>query len=648
MPSLSQQWKATKAAWDDDKSYESPGARFGLMFDPLAYIFGDKYRKLITKSGDEANRTLSSALGTDDRNGWVANKPASTLGLMAAAYYGGGALMGGGGGGGAGAGGGGSGGGLGLFANGGQGGMAGVGGGNAGLLAQSGGIGGGAGMGAAGTAAGPAGLSMGGGGGWQQQLQQMMGQGGFGSMPGMSTGSPAQAPPPPQYNPPPQMAASGMPQPLGPPGNIQVDSKGMPESALPWQERMSRGLGRARDGLTPVDPNVAQHMDPNYLKQLRNQAMFTSGLGIMGAASNGAGFGAALNAGLGQGRAEFGRDIEDSYKVGVRKRDEARVDDATTYQRGRDTVKDDQWRQEFEETKDYHRRYLNYRDSKTNEPSVTEQIALDAIKVYDNPQTRRRAAWSMWINPDKARLEHATMGNAGLKVKSILQDEITKIQDETGLTNNDMFAMRAKARANVTNLAKLQQQSSQFQRIEEVAKFNGGRALALIEKIGKTDIPMLEAVHRGVSRETGDANAAELRSVMTTFRAEFARVMMGHPQLLGQVSDTLRSEIEHMAPDNMTAKQAKRVINRLFAELDFNQALVSELMEQSTGTQLIPGQYDQPPRPQQPPPTGDDPGVDMSYLLDPQAGGGGLGQPRPTQPFYFPPREDENERQVGY
>lgn len=136
MPSLSSQWEAVKNAWNDSKSSESPGGRFGLMFDPTAYVLdafgkGDEYRNAITKSGDWMNERLSGALGTSDRNGWAANKPASTIGLMAASYFGGSGLMGGMGGGGAG---GSSSGGLGIFSNGGKAGMSGVGQGNVGQL----------------------------------------------------------------------------------------------------------------------------------------------------------------------------------------------------------------------------------------------------------------------------------------------------------------------------------------------------------------------------------------------------------------------------------------------------------------------------------------------------------------------------------
>lgn len=158
MPSLSSQWKDTKRAWNDSQSSDSPGARFGLMFDPLAYILGDKYRNFIKKTGDESNKTLAHAIGSDDSNSWVGNKPASTIGLIIGGSYAGGGMFGGGGSGP-------SGGDLGVFSHGGSGGMSPVGGGNAGVLANSGGIEGGAGVG-----------GMGGGSMMGKQMPQMPGQ----------------------------------------------------------------------------------------------------------------------------------------------------------------------------------------------------------------------------------------------------------------------------------------------------------------------------------------------------------------------------------------------------------------------------------------------------------------------------------------
>jgi len=182
--SFSSEWQGVKDAWNDSKSPASPGARFGLLFDPTRYVAdafgkGDEYRSAITKSGDWMNERLSGALGTSDRGGWAANKPASTLGLLAAGYFTGGGMLGGGSSSGAGSGSGG----LGIFSNGGASGMSGVGGGNAGALAAGNGIGGGSGIGSATSGGGFLGslqqnpqqylqMMQGMGGGQQQQQQQ--------------------------------------------------------------------------------------------------------------------------------------------------------------------------------------------------------------------------------------------------------------------------------------------------------------------------------------------------------------------------------------------------------------------------------------------------------------------------------------------
>lgn len=166
---------ATEAFSSSD--HRSPGTRIGLKFDPLAYIFGDKYREFINMTGDKANEYLSKVAKPvndwDKKNNpihkyitdntgigkkvdtFVENKPASTLGIIAGGYAAGSGIAGSGG---AAAQGGSGGGGLGIFANGGAGGMAGVGGGNAGALASSGGVGGGAGVGAS-SEAGAAGAA---------------------------------------------------------------------------------------------------------------------------------------------------------------------------------------------------------------------------------------------------------------------------------------------------------------------------------------------------------------------------------------------------------------------------------------------------------------------------------------------------------
>jgi hypothetical protein len=180
--------------------------------------------------------------------------------------------------------------GLGIFSNGGQGGMAGVGQGNVGQLAANTGINTGGVGGVGSTGAQPA---------WQQLVQQN----GLGSMPGMSTGAPPQQPPP------------------------QVQQRQAPEPPPTIGQRMMGGLGRARDALTPIDPRIASQMDPEHVKQLRNQAIMQMGLGMMGSASRGGGFGEALATGIGLGQAGLNKSTEGVYERGVTERELKRDED---------------------------------------------------------------------------------------------------------------------------------------------------------------------------------------------------------------------------------------------------------------------------------------------------------------------------------
>lgn len=137
----------------------SPFGEAGLLFDPLAYIAGDKYKDFMRKTWEIPNEKLSPYVTKfhefERKNPWLnpiqaeidktdagkkikgmsENKPGDAALAILGSVFGGGALLSGMGGGGA------SGGSnLGIFSNGGQGGMAGVGQGNVGQLFANTGI----------------------------------------------------------------------------------------------------------------------------------------------------------------------------------------------------------------------------------------------------------------------------------------------------------------------------------------------------------------------------------------------------------------------------------------------------------------------------------------------------------------------------
>jgi hypothetical protein len=318
-------------------------------------VTGKDYEPFVDQMGGAYGGHAVSAFGQDDggvykraREAGIDTKrggQAHDLAHVVSAFYGGQGLMGLGGGG-APAGGSGSGQGLGIFSNGGTGGMAGVGQGNVGTLAANTGIntGGVAGVGGTGASAG------------QPMWQQMMSQGGLGSMPGMSTGAPPQQPPP-QYQPPQQQ----MQPDLGAQANAQV---GSPNVRPPMGSRVMDALGKARDGLTPIDPRAAAGMSPEQIKEMRNQAMLRMGLGMMASAQNGGRFGEALASGYGLGQAGLDRDVKTTYDRGVEEREQKRRDDilATdaqrygderSYRRERDSTVDARLDQNFDADQAY-------------------------------------------------------------------------------------------------------------------------------------------------------------------------------------------------------------------------------------------------------------------------------------------------------
>jgi hypothetical protein len=108
--------------------------------------------------------------------------------------------------------------------------------------------------------------------------------------------------------------------------------------------------------------------------------------------------------------------------------------------------------------------------------------------------------------------------------------------------------------------------------------------LQLINQIDDTGVPMVEAISRMAKRGAGNVDAAELHSVITTFQTEISRLLAAGPSMNGVISDTARREIGQMSPENMSAAQAKRIIARLYGEMDARLAFVNDAVSKSVGT----------------------------------------------------------------
>jgi hypothetical protein len=218
---------------------------------------------------------------------------------------------------------------------------------------------------------------------------------------------------------------------------------------------------------------------------------------------------------------------------------------------------------------------------------------------YD-PQTLRTAAVVVASDPTRMR-DYATYGATGQAARVAIQKEVTNLKNETGMTDGDFVLARSRAKAATANLGTLTKQQAQVAQAEELAKANGDRLLQLFDLVDQTGIPAIEGITRSARAKAGNVDAAELRSVMTAFQTEAARILSGNPNMTGVVSDSLRQEIQHMAPESMSTAQAKRVVNRLYTEFAIRQNAIQEQLDKAANSTVVGAQPTAQPAPQQPP-----------------------------------------------
>lgn len=94
-----------------------------------------------------------------------------------------------------------------------------------------------------------------------------------------------------------------------------------PNQNLSIGQRLQGGLGRVGQTLFPTDPS----MPPDQANALRQSAIMQLGLGMMGASSKGAGFGAALNSGYGQASNNMQGAMQRAYENALAGRAETRA-----------------------------------------------------------------------------------------------------------------------------------------------------------------------------------------------------------------------------------------------------------------------------------------------------------------------------------
>lgn len=166
-----------------------------------------------------------------------------------------------------------------------------------------------------------------------------------------------------------------------------------------------------------------------------------------------------------------------------------------------------------------------------------------------------------------------------------INKEIARRLKDANMTPGDLVKLRAEGVGTRKSISDQVKQLNAINNFETLAKFNGQRVLELIDELDDTGVPWIEGLTRRIKRGGGNVDAAELNAVLVPFQTEVARIT-NNPNLTGVLSDSARHEVQEMSAGNMSAKQAKRVINRLFTEMDVRKASIQNGIN-TAGTSLI-------------------------------------------------------------
>jgi hypothetical protein len=378
----------------------------------------------------------------------------------------------------------------------------------------------------------------------------------------------------------------------------------------------NNAMGKLGQGMFPVDPSVAAHMTPEQIRELRSNSVMQMGLGMLGAASQGKGLGESLASGyFGAQEGMLGRQ-QMAYKLGANEREEKRT-------RERDVESD----QRFDVETGLQERQIGQGDRRLGQADTAFDASRDDEmwnRDFKNRQLSEMSKYRLgmlgaqqgaggtgYTQEGIDLLAHSTLrsptlmnaymsrsGRYNSNERRMVVERQAEILKENGITPSQIASIHANVKAQTGNIQVQTKSLQGLKAFDEVARANAERALQLFGKVSDSGVPLINMMTRGAEYGMGSEDVAELRQVLQNFQAETARIVAGHPQLLGATTDTARQEIERIVSGDMTKEQAERVIKRLLFEVDVRRAGFEEAIQES-GTSMdrlgMPGQrFDQP------------------------------------------------------
>ncbi len=206
-----------------------------------------------------------------------------------------------------------------------------------------------------------------------------------------------------------------------------------------------------------------------------------------------------------------------------------------------------------------------------------------------SPASVDEAARVTMADPTKMTT-YAGFGASGQTNKNQINNRRAELLNQAGMTPDDMIRQRAITKANVGSTAQAAKQAETLDAFMPLMKANSQRIQELLDKIDATgsapDEPIVNGFSRLLGRQLGDSDLAELHSLFTSYQAEVARLLAAGPSMNGVISDHARSEVQGMAPENMSSAQARRVLNRVDLETGIRRQGVEQALHAGAEAQL--------------------------------------------------------------
>lgn len=197
--------------------------------------------------------------------------------------------------------------------------------------------------------------------------------------------------------------------------------------------------------------------------------------------------------------------------------------------------------------------------------------------VEMDEETLDLAARDVMQDPGNMR-QYASFGASGQNDRTKINNRISKILKDAGMTQAEMTQLRARAKGEIASTVQLTKQLNAVESYEKLAKFNGQRILELIDGVDETGIPAIEGAIRKAKKAGGNVDQAEFNSILNSFQTEVARIIT-QPNLTGVLSDTARKELQEIVAGNLSAPQMRRVINRINLEMDTRASAVRQQLQ---------------------------------------------------------------------